>query len=65
VDTGGSSDGSDGNTVGANQTPRKKSWIKIRIGESFPALGRSAIYLKESRINALPRLAFSFGYDIS
>ncbi|XLU98834.1 hypothetical protein S245_013174 [Arachis hypogaea] len=37
----------------------------IRIGESFPALGRSAIYLKESRINALPRLAFSFGYDIS
>ncbi|XP_015954985.1 common plant regulatory factor 1 isoform X2 [Arachis duranensis] len=25
VDTGGSSDGSDGNTVGANQTPRKRS----------------------------------------
>ncbi|KAL4322118.1 uncharacterized protein DS421_14g469520 [Arachis hypogaea] len=25
VDTGGSSDGSDANTVGANQTPRKRS----------------------------------------
>ncbi|QHN78066.1 G-box-binding factor [Arachis hypogaea] len=44
---------------------RTENKLSQRIGESFPALGRSAIYLKESHINALPRLEFSFGYDIS
>ncbi|RYQ91785.1 hypothetical protein Ahy_B09g097820 [Arachis hypogaea] len=40
VDTGDSSDGSDGNTVGANQTPRKKSC------ERTPAISMTLFFTK-------------------
>ncbi|RYQ83791.1 hypothetical protein Ahy_B10g102639 [Arachis hypogaea] len=51
VDTGGSSDGSDGNTVGANQTPRKRSCERTPATRSMFSLWTFLLRNKKAKFS--------------
>ncbi|RYR14648.1 hypothetical protein Ahy_B04g071308 [Arachis hypogaea] len=51
VDTGGSSDGSDANTVGANQTPRKRSCERTSATRSMFSLWAFLLRNKKAKFS--------------